>query len=110
MKTFMKAMILSAALLFTAPSFAQRVHIYVAPPALKAEVAPDRPSPDAVWVPGYYKYDPAINDYTWVAGSWQTPPYPGAVWVTPEYRHHGKEYFFVAGKWRKVKIHNDDEK
>ena len=31
---------------------------------------------------------------------WVRPPRPGAVWVQPKYKKHGKAYHFSRGRWK----------
>jgi hypothetical protein len=103
MKNLIRAIALSAALLFTAPGFAQHVRITLAPPALQTEVVPDRPYDGAVWQPGYYSYDMTTGSYNWVSGKWVAPPSSGLVWVAPSYRVHEGEYHFIPGHWKRIK-------
>jgi alpha-mannosidase len=35
----------------------------------------------------------------WVAGHWERPPHPHAVWVEPRWEHRGHGYVFVEGYW-----------
>jgi hypothetical protein len=63
------------------------------PPAPRAYRVPRQPSPDYVWVEGYWY--PQAGRYRWHNGYWTRPPYEGAYWVEPYYT--GGEYF--AGHW-----------
>src|SRR5439155_17044311 len=100
MKNIIRALALSAVLLFSSAGLAQRIHITLTPPALKTEVVPDRPSEGMIWQPGYYSYDATLGQYTWVEGKWVNPPSSNLMWVPPHYRVHEGEYHFVPGHWR----------
>jgi hypothetical protein len=101
MKKLINVIIISLGLFLTAPSFAQiGFHIYIGPPAPRHEIIVERPYPEAVWVPGYYMYDPVAGDYLWISGRWQRPPFEGAEWVAPRYYRHGSEFRHEGGRWR----------
>jgi len=63
------------------------------PPPPRVYVVPTRPSPDFVWVEGYWY--PQGRHYTWHDGYWTRPPYAEAYWVAPYY--DGRQY--IAGYW-----------
>ena len=63
------------------------------PPAPRAYRVPVRPSPDYVWVEGYWY--PQGSRYLWHNGYWTRPPYEGAYWVAPY--HVGGQYY--TGHW-----------
>jgi hypothetical protein len=70
------------------------------PPAPIQEMPPDqKPTGQNIqWIPGYWAWDPARNDYLWVSGIWREPP-PGSQWV-PGYWHTvegGNQW--VPGSW-----------
>jgi len=101
MKNLIKALAFSFALLISAPLFAQQTYqITIAPPALQTEVIPDQPFANAVWQPGYFNYDPVLQNYSWVSGQWVTPPFAGATYISPTYELTSDgTYLFVHGKW-----------
>jgi hypothetical protein len=69
------------------------------PPLRPSEVIPAQPVADAVWVGGYWVYDP-IGRYAWVSGRWEVPPTNYRVFVPPHWaRHHGG-YVYLRGYWR----------
>ena len=104
MKTILKTIIFNSLLMLAIPGFAQRVgvgiHIQVGPPEPRQEVIIERPYPEAIWVPGYYIYDPAPAIYVWKPGRWQRPPHHGARWIEPEWKHEKGEYHFHHGRWK----------
>jgi hypothetical protein len=68
-----------------------------APPELEQEVVLARPSPQDVWLAGYWTWQ---NDrYEWMAGHWQLPPNSNATWVAPRWEHEGNAYRFYEGHW-----------
>ena len=68
-----------------------------APPALEQEVVLAQPSPQDVWLAGYWTWQ--NERYEWMAGHWQLPPYSTATWVTPRWEHEGNAYRFYEGHW-----------
>ena len=62
------------------------------PPPRTYSVAP-RPSPEFVWVEGYWY--PQGHHYSWHDGYWTRPPYAGAYWVAPYYARGA----YVSGYW-----------
>src|SRR6266480_3597933 len=65
MKTFMKIALICLPLLAVTPAFSQvHVDVNVGTPVV-------RPYPDAVWIPGYYVYDPVQVRRVWVPGRWR---------------------------------------
>jgi hypothetical protein len=68
------------------------------PPRHEVIVERDRPSPDHVWVAGYWGGRP--GHYEWTAGHWEKPPHHGARWVEPRWEVHGNNRVFVKGSWR----------
>jgi hypothetical protein len=68
-----------------------------APPALQSEVVLAQPSPNYVWIAGYWTW--RNEQYEWTAGHWELPPNTGAVWVAPRWEQQGNAYKFTAGYW-----------
>ena len=69
-----------------------------APPPLRVEVTPPRPSVKHVWVPGYWVWE--TNAYVWAPGVWMPPPEPAAVWVAPRFETRSGVSVFISGYWR----------
>jgi uncharacterized membrane protein len=45
------------------------------PPAPEVvQVVPACPSPNAIWIPGYWAFDGNSYSYFWLAGHWEMPP------------------------------------
>src|SRR5438552_947617 len=65
MKKFFIALLFTLPFFFVAPkNYAQlNVNVNIGNPAV-------RPYPDAVWVQGYYYYDPVLVRRVWVPGKW----------------------------------------
>ncbi len=100
MKHLMKVIGLCGMLAISVPAFAQvSFDIEVGPPPPRHEVIVAAPFPEAVWVPGYHRWDYGARAYVWVPGVWQRPPHPGARWIAPRYARRGGHYGFVAGHW-----------
>ncbi len=69
------------------------------PPRQEVVIESTRPSPDHVWVAGYW--DGAPGHYTWAAGHWDRPPQHGARWEAPHWeKDHDGHYVQVKGGWR----------
>lgn len=78
----------------------ERPVVSKAPPDPIEELPPDeRPEGNnVVWIPGYWAWDDALNDYLWVSGLWRELP-PGRRWV-PGYWHEIEGgYTRVPGLW-----------
>jgi hypothetical protein len=69
-----------------------------APPAPKYETPPPKPSPNAIWIEGYWHW--TGSSWIWRNGYW-TSPRPGYVWVKPRYKRERKIY--IRGHWRPIK-------
>lgn len=108
MKTRIASALLVAMLLTAVPAFSQiSFGLRIGPPPVPRvlRVIPRQPSPEYVWIEGYWY--PARNgrSYQWHAGYWTRAPYAGARWIAP--RHDGQMYF--EGYWdsdRGRELHN----
>jgi len=71
------------------------VGIQIGPPPRQRVVRalPPRPSPEYVWVDGYWY--PVGRHYRWHGGYWTRAPYYGARWIGP--RYEGGMYY--EGYW-----------
>ena len=67
------------------------------PPAPVAEQRPASPSPQSVWVGGYWHWTGI--QYAWIPGHWDAPP-PGATWSAPIYTARDGKYFYESGGWK----------
>ena len=74
------------------------VVVVKAPPALRVEVVPARPSPKHVWIAGYWLWE--TNAYAWVPGVWMAPPEPAAVWVAPRVETRSGVTVQITGYWK----------
>jgi hypothetical protein len=72
--------------------------VNAAPPALQADVVLAQPSPNYVWLAGYWTWQ-HNNGYQWVAGHWELPPRPGSLWVAPRWEQQGNAYRYYEGYW-----------
>ena len=68
-----------------------------APPTLQQEVVLAQPSPQHVWIAGYWTW--RNEQYQWMAGNWVLPPNSGSVWVAPRWEKQGNAYKFSEGYW-----------
>jgi hypothetical protein len=72
--------------------------VNAAPPAQRPDVVLAQPSPDYVWLVGYWTWH-NDNGYRWVAGHWELPPRTGSVWVAPHCEQQGNAYKYYEGYW-----------
>jgi hypothetical protein len=70
------------------------------PPLPRFESAPVKPEAASVWVPGFWDWSEREATWHWVAGSWQVPPRPGAVWVPPSHVRSGSGWALTRGGWQ----------
>lgn len=68
-----------------------------APPALQQEIVLAQPTPQHVWLAGYWTW--RDSRYEWMAGRWELPPSSGSVWVAPRWEQQGNAYKFYEGYW-----------
>ena len=68
-----------------------------APPALQQEVVLAQPTPQHVWLAGYWTW--RNERYEWMAGHWELPPNSGSVWSAPRWEQQGNAYRFYEGSW-----------
>ena len=70
--------------------------VEVAPPPLRAEVAPASPGVAYVWIGGYWAWQ--AGRHVWIAGRWALPP-AGHAWVPGDWRRHGPGWRWYGGYW-----------
>ncbi|MGB7984990.1 MAG: YXWGXW repeat-containing protein, partial [Terracidiphilus sp.] len=91
------------ALVFTLIPLSSHAQVVIsvgfAPPALPVYEQPLPPSPDMMWTPGYWAWDPNQADYYWVPGAWVAAPRPGLLWTPGYWGWSGGRYFFHDGYW-----------
>ncbi len=69
------------------------------PPALIDEIPPEqKPEGDVQWIPGYWAWDDARDEYIWVSGIWRVLP-PGRQWVPGYWVHVSEGYQWISGYW-----------
>jgi hypothetical protein len=75
----------------------------IAPPPLRVEVITVRPSPNHVWVAGYWKW--AGVNYVWVESRWVKVK-PNKAWVPGNWKQVGSYWAWTPGRWEKIKKNN----
>jgi hypothetical protein len=70
----------------------------IGPPPLRTEAPTLQPSPNHVWVPGYWKW--AGVNYEWVDGRWVKAK-KDRVWVPGTWERAGARWAWKPGKWVK---------
>ena len=77
---------------------ATEVVVVEEPPPVRVEVRPACPSPNHVWVSGYWWWNG--RTHVWIAGAWHPRPRPTAVWVEGRWERRGNGHVWIAGYWR----------
>jgi hypothetical protein len=75
------------------PAFRLRV----APPAPRAEMRTEAPSPQHMWVRGFWGYQD--GRHVWIEGRWALPPAQGRGWIEPRWVLENGEWAFYSGYW-----------
>ena len=75
------------------------VSVGFAPPLLPVYGQPICPGPDFIWTPGYWAYDPDVDDYYWVPGTWVRAPVVGYLWTPGYWGWSDGYYVWHAGYW-----------
>ena len=73
------------------------------PPEPIDELAPDMKPEGAIWVPGYWEWDVATEDFIWISGLWRVPP-PGMRWVPPYWTEVDGGWQRVSGFWMSAEV------
>lgn len=74
--------------------------VSVQPPEAIEELPPDhKPAADNLeWIPGYWAWDDALEDFVWVSGLWRDPP-PGRQWVPGYWSRAQQGWQWTPGIW-----------
>ena len=116
-KAFKRLLPFALAVLASAPAFAQvQVHVGVgpfevhfaqdAPPPMRQEYRTPRPSPDHVWIGGFWDRDG--DRWAWREGRWDRPERRDVRWVAPVYRGEGGGYRYEPGHWSNQQLREGD--
>jgi hypothetical protein len=57
------------------------------------------PSPDHIWIDGYWTWDNRYREYVWVQGYWALAPYQDAYWLPGYWEYYGNGYRWVDAYW-----------
>jgi hypothetical protein len=68
------------------------------PPPVRYERAPPLPSPDHIWISGYWSWDGRAH--IWIPGRYELRPHPRAAWVDGHWARHERGWHWVEGHWR----------
>jgi hypothetical protein len=96
MKLSLASLLLALALSPFAAS-AQQILTNAPPPPPIPETQGAAPSPQHVWVGGYWTWSGA--QYTWTQGHWEVPQQQGNAWEAPAWENQGGRYRFRPGRW-----------
>ncbi len=75
------------------------VSVDVPPPPLPYYEQPPIPAEGYIWAPGYWGWDPVVQDYYWVPGTWVEPPEPELLWTPAWWGWVDGRYGFHPGYW-----------
>tara|TARA_R110002073_G_scaffold334897_1_gene525488 strand:+ start:38434 stop:40194 length:1761 start_codon:yes stop_codon:yes gene_type:complete len=67
-------------------------------PAPVREVRTARPTPQAVWIDGFYEW--SGGEWVWLAGTWSQPPVQDAIWIPTVEVNLGGRTVIRPGSWR----------
>ena len=84
---------------WSAPSFAARVEVEIAPPPPQYEVVPP-PRAGYVWAPGYWRWDDEHHRHAWVGGEYIHERH-GEHWVPHRWSEHDGRWHFEDGHWER---------
>jgi hypothetical protein len=70
-------------------------YIETAPPPLRVEVRSAPPTPEAIWIDGYWAW--RSHEYVWIVGHWER--HPRGNWVPGRWEERDHGYFWVKGRW-----------
>lgn len=76
----------------------ERIIVKVAPPQPRKELIVARPSPNHVWIAGFWKWEG--TKHVWVDGHW-VEGRPGYVWVPGHWKKVPVGWEWIEGHWRK---------
>ncbi|CRX38699.1 YXWGXW repeat-containing protein [Estrella lausannensis] len=71
------------------------------PPAPLYEQIPERPYDDVLWIPGYWAWSDAKNDFIWICGVWRRPP-PERIWIPGSWVPAQGGFAWQSGLWSLV--------
>ncbi len=67
-------------------------------PAPIREVRTPQPTPEAIWIDGFYEW--AGGEWVWLAGTWSQPPVQDAIWIPTVEVNLGGRTVIRPGSWR----------
>lgn len=74
------------------------LRVWVRPPAPLREVIPPRPAPFAVWISGYWMYNPVLDEFVWIPGYWDLCPV-GTTWIPGYWKYRDGVFVWISGYW-----------
>src|ERR1700761_398202 len=105
MKKLIKLGFLIAVVLMTTSKLYAQINIDVsvqaniAPPEIPEYDQPPCPDDGYLWQPGYWAWDPNVQDYYWVPGVWVAAPQPELLWTPCYWGFDGGVYVYHPGYW-----------
>ncbi len=75
------------------------ISVGIAPPPLPFYAQPACPGDGYMWTPGYWAWDPDVDQYYWVPGTWVMAPEIGFLWTPCWWGWQDGAYCFHNGYW-----------
>lgn len=69
-------------------------------PYARYEVRTLCPSPEHVWIGGYWDWRHDFGRYRWIPGRWERRPFARAVWVPAWHEYRGGGWYYHRARWR----------
>ncbi len=93
-------LLMLAVLALSSASLGQlRISVAFGPPAIPVYEQPVCPGDGYIWTPGYWAWDPDVEDYYWVPGTWVLAPEPEFYWTPPYWAWLDGAFVFYDGWW-----------
>jgi hypothetical protein len=72
---------------------APNIVLSIGSPAIQA------PTPDYIWIDGYWTWDYRHHNYVWVQGRWALAPYADAYWIPGYWEYYRSGYRWIDACW-----------
>ena len=84
------------------------IHVDKAPPSpITERPGVEPPNESAVWIPGYWEWNPRTKDYGWATGTYRVPP-PRPLLGQRYWKRDDQGWFRVVGFWSDRQIDRID--
>ena len=73
------------------------------PPKPISESIPPKTYADAIWIPGYWTWLEAKNDFVWICGVWRRPPIDH-FWIAGSWHQSAQGWIWAKGFWSNLPL------